>query len=66
MENPKKVDRFTRTKRYQTREIYCPQCGIGSSVGHFSWSALGCKHCNAMINKYEWLLETKSSLSSDP
>ena len=67
MENlePKKVDRFTRTKRYQRKKIYCPKCGIGTEVGHFSWSELGCSNCNAMVNKYEWLLNSQNSLSNE-
>ena len=31
---------------------------IEQFVYHFSWSALGCLKCNAMVDKYEWKLST--------
>ena len=36
--------------------IVCPHCNQGNFVFHFSWSALGCQHCNRMVDKYDWKL----------
>ena len=40
----------------QGKSITCPQCNTTSIVYHFSWSALGCQHCDTMIDKYDWKL----------
>ena len=37
--------------------LKCPRCGATHKVFNFAWSDLGCPSCNAMINKYEWLVE---------
>ena len=39
--------------------IGCPKCGHVSRVYHLSWSALGCMGCDDMIDKYDWVIETK-------
>lgn len=39
--------------------IYCPNCNGDAKVYHFSWSALVCKHCDAVVEKYEWRLAPK-------
>ena len=62
MEQPQHVDRYTRAKRYQPRKIYCPKCGIGQKVYHFSWSAVFCPNCHAEVKKYDWLLNSNPSL----
>ena len=53
-----KVNRYTRAGK-QGKMITCPKCNESVPVYHFGWSALGCIHCNAMINKYEWILEVQ-------
>ena len=47
------VDRYTRAGRYG-KTIVCPECNQGAFVFHFSWSALSCQHCNAMVEKNQW------------
>lgn len=51
------ITRYSKCKRYAGAEILCPKCGETATVYHLSWSALGCTHCNAMINKYDWLIK---------
>ena len=51
----RKVTKHTRATR-NGKVIVCPECNKVSTVYHFSWSALGCQHCNTMIDKYEWKL----------
>ena len=50
-----KVNKYTRASR-KGKEIICPKCSQTTRVYHFSWSALGCQHCNSMVDKYEWKL----------
>ena len=52
----RKVGKHTRASRTHGKFIICPECNHGSYVFHFSWSALGCQHCNSMVDKYEWKL----------
>ena len=56
--NFKPINRYTRTGKWGKR-ILCPNCTNQSIVYHFSWSALNCLHCENMINKEKWLVETK-------
>ena len=49
----KKVDRYTRAGQFG-KFIVCPHCNQGAFVFHFSWSALTCQHCDAMIEKNDW------------
>ena len=49
------VNKYTRAG-YQGKQIVCPQCNNNALVFHFSWCALGCLKCNAMVDKYEWRL----------
>ena len=51
-----RVNKFTRAGK-RGKMITCPKCSESAPVYHFSWSSLGCIHCNAFINKYDWLLE---------
>ena len=48
-----KVNRYTRAG-WNGRFIICPECNQGHFVYHFSWSALSCQHCNAMVEKNQW------------
>ena len=52
----RKVGKYTRASKTHGKTIVCPHCNQGNFVFHFSWSALGCQHCNNMIDKYEWKL----------
>ena len=47
-----KVTKQTRAGKYG-KTIVCPECNKVAMVDHFSWSALGCQHCNTMIDKYD-------------
>ena len=49
------VDKYTRAGRYG-KTIVCPECNKVATVYHFSWSALGCQECGAMVEKNEWRL----------
>ena len=66
MNKTQHVDRYTRAKRNQPRKIYCPKCGIGQKVFHFSWSALVCQNCHSDVRKYDWLLNSNPSLIEEP
>ena len=48
----RKVHRYTRATKHG-KTIVCPECNKVATVFHFSWSALGCQHCNSMVDKYE-------------
>ena len=50
---PNKVNRYTRAGQLG-KFIVCPHYNQGATVFHFSWSALSCQHCNAMVEKYQW------------
>ena len=52
----RKVEKYTRASKTHGKTIVCPECNKVATVFHFSWSALGCQHCNNMIDKYEWKL----------
>jgi uncharacterized protein (DUF983 family) len=52
------VNRYTRAG-INGRHIECPVCGDGRQVYHFSWSAITCKKCDQMIDKYRWLTEIR-------
>ena len=56
IQEPRRIDRYTRCRRNQRRELFCPECNGTVHVGHFEWSALGCLNCNAMVSKYRWQL----------
>ncbi len=56
--NFKPIHKYTRAGEWGKR-ILCPTCNHQTIVYHFSWSALGCMHCKGMIDKEEWLVETK-------
>ena len=51
----RKVNRYSRAG-WDGKFIICPHCDQGNFVYHFSWSALGCQHCDTMIDKYDWKL----------
>ena len=55
-----KVHKYTRAGMWG-KTIVCPHCNKVATVYHFSWSALGCQHCNTMIDKYDCLLYTSPS-----
>ena len=48
-----KVTRYTRASN-NGKVIICPECNNEARVFHFSWSALGCQHCNYIVDKYDW------------
>ena len=50
------VNRYTRAGR-NGKEILCPECRTWSTVYHFGWSALGCTHCDYIIDKEDWIVE---------
>ena len=50
------VNRYTRAGK-NGRDILCPECREWGKVYHFSWSALGCTHCSAIVNKEDWIIE---------
>ena len=47
------VNRYTRAGK-NGKDILCPECRTWGTVYHFAWSALGCTHCNEMIDKEDW------------
>ena len=49
------VNKHTRAGRYG-KTIVCPECNKVATVYHFSWSALGCQECGAMVEKNQWRL----------
>ena len=59
----KKVNKNTRASK-NGKHIYCPECNKPTKVYHFSWSALTCSECDAMIEKYDWLLEPRQYRSN--
>ena len=50
------VSKYTRASKYYGKEIVCPRCDASTRVYHFSWSALGCQECGAMVEKNQWRL----------
>ncbi len=52
----KPMNKHARAGKYG-KFIKCPECNNIHRVYHFAWSVLGCQNCNAMINKYDYLLE---------
>lgn len=59
----KKVNKNTRASK-NGKHIFCPECNRPTKVYHFSWSALTCSECDAMIDKYDWLLEPRQYRSN--
>lgn len=59
----KKVNKHTRASK-NGKHIYCPECNRPTKVHHFSWSAITCSECDAMIDKYDWLLEPRQYRSN--
>ena len=53
------VNRFTRAGKHG-KLIICPQCNSHARVYHFAWSALSCIHCDADVNKNDWILHDES------
>jgi hypothetical protein len=57
-----KVNKHTRCRASKFtfgsagRLIICPHCSRLTNVHHFSWSALQCGGCEAMVDKLCWLL----------
>ena len=49
------VNRYTRAGK-NGKVIVCPLCDSRARVFHFSWSALGCQECGAMVEKNQWRL----------
>ena len=37
--------------------IMCPHCGSKQTINNFSWSTLKCKHCQSVVNKYDWMVD---------
>ena len=57
MVNVQRVNRYTRAGR-DGRVIYCPDCGNGRRVYHFSWGGITCgiEGCNTFHHKGAWLI----------
>ena len=53
------VTKSTRASK-NGKLIICPQCNNYARVYHFSWSALSCIHCDADVNKNDWILHDES------
>ena len=53
--NCKLVNKHTRAG-YNGKVIICPECDSRARVFHFSWSALSCQECGAMVEKNQWRL----------
>ena len=51
----KYVNKNTRAGR-DGKQIICPSCDKTSTVYHFSWSALSCDCCGAMVDKTDWIV----------
>ena len=51
----KKVTKHTRAGK-DGKIIQCPHCNKREKVFHFSFVALECVRCKAMVNKCEWKL----------
>jgi len=51
------IKSYFKCEPYSGAEILCPKCNKTSTIYHLSWSALGCIHCNAFINKYDWKIK---------
>lgn len=49
------VNRHTRAGS-AGKVLKCPKCGATHKVFSFQWKSLGCPSCNALVNKYEWLV----------
>ena len=47
------VNKHTRAGMWG-KQIVCPDCNKVATVYHFSWSALSCQECGAMVEKNEW------------
>jgi ribosomal protein S27E len=47
------VTRFTRASS-NGKLIKCPHCGATHRTYHFSWIALSCSSCKAMVDKTDW------------
>jgi len=51
------MTRYSRCKRYSGALIKCPECQNIDKIFHLSWSALMCRNCKGMIDKYDWSIE---------
>ena len=58
----KPVTRYTRAG-HAGKVLKCPKCDATQKVFSFSWGALGCPSCNAMLNKYQWLVRADDARS---
>lgn len=56
----KTVTKHTRASA-AGKVVYCPHCNAELRLFHFSFSALGCRGCDKMVDKYDLLLEPKKS-----
>ena len=50
------VNRYTRAGK-NGKQILCPECREWSTVYHSSWYALGCTHCDYVVNKEDFIVE---------
>tara|TARA_R100000306_G_C4342319_1_gene125858 strand:+ start:448 stop:762 length:315 start_codon:yes stop_codon:yes gene_type:complete len=50
------VTRDTRAGK-NGRVITCPECNKASTVFHFAWAALLCRHCRAVVDKGNWITD---------
>ena len=48
------VTRYSRARRDGTI-VQCSKCKTLTKVYHFAWIAMGCKYCEEMIDKGDWL-----------
>jgi len=58
-ENPRRFRRVSKWAIFK-REIFCPECGGSTTVGHFAWPDLVCPHCRELVARYDWLVPDAS------
>lgn len=52
------VKKSSRVGKYG-KLIECPKCNHVKTIYHLSWCACTCQGCGEMVDKYDWLIETK-------
>ncbi len=51
----KRVPKWTHAGK-KGKTVFCPKCGGATHVHNFAWDSLACSHCDAEVEKYQWLL----------
>ena len=52
------VPKWTHAGR-RGKDIWCPKCSEKTHVFNLGWSAMVCRSCRAIVNKYDWLMPVK-------